>query len=65
MRCEEVTDSLLKKINLKFPIKKRKVYFDESLGDAFEIECFSSSDIDGVCDLLTKIFKELLAYEMK
>lgn len=42
---------------------KREVYFDGSLEDYFYIECFSSSDIDGVCDLLEKMFLELLRSE--
>lgn len=63
VRCEEVSGSLLEKINSRFPMIKREVYFDESLEDSFDIECFSSSDIDGVCALLEEMFLELLKFE--
>lgn len=63
VKCEEITSSLLKRINSDFPLIKRKIYFDESLKDSFEIECFSSSDIDNICNLLEEMFLELLRYE--
>ncbi|MDR7925811.1 hypothetical protein RIE95_02170 [Acidithiobacillus thiooxidans] len=63
VRCEEVSGLLLEKINSIFPMIKREVYFDESLEESFEIECFSSSDIDGVCALLEEIFLDLLKFE--
>lgn len=63
VRCEEVSGALLEEINSRFPMIKREVYFDESLEDSFDIECFSTSDIDGVCALLEEMFLGLLKIE--
>ncbi|MCK8116331.1 hypothetical protein MTF68_02025 [Pseudoalteromonas sp. 2CM37A] len=63
VRCEEISGSLLEKIKSEFPMIERQVYFDDSLTESFDIDCFSVSDTDGVCKLLEDMFLELLRFE--
>ncbi|WP_447880647.1 hypothetical protein [Serratia fonticola] len=63
IRFEEVSTSLLNEITSKFPTKKEKVYFDKSLDDSFDIECFSKNDMHGICGLLKELFLHLLRLE--
>lgn len=63
IQCEEVTPTLLDLLTKSFPLNEIPIYFDESLEDSFDIECFNNSDIKAILDMLKRNFLELLKHE--
>lgn len=65
IQCEELSPVLLDLLTESFPLNEIPVYFDETLEDSFEIECFNNSDVKDILDMLKKNFLELLEHEYK
>lgn len=63
VQCEELSPVLLDLLTDSFPLEELPVYFDESLEDCFEIECFNNSQIQEILEMLKKHFVELIKYE--